>query len=258
MSIDRTILLLKNIHYSYGKQSVLENISCEIKKGDFVGIVGQNGSGKSTLIKIILNLLQQNIGDIRLFEKSTENFNEWWRIGYVPQNISISNMYFPATVEEVMSLGLLSKKDFSRRITKEDKMNIKLKLTQFNILDLKNKLIGALSGGQLQRVFLAKALLLDPDFLILDEPASALDTATRKEFFSYLQDENQKRRMTILFVTHDMSHIADSANKLMFLDKKVLFYGSFKQFCISPQMTKFFGKEAQHSICHQHIDHEHH
>ena len=80
MSIDRTILLLKNIHYSYGKQSVLENISCEIKKGDFVGIVGQNGSGKSTLIKIILNLLQQNIGDIRLFEKSTKNFNEWWRI----------------------------------------------------------------------------------------------------------------------------------------------------------------------------------
>jgi zinc transport system ATP-binding protein len=113
-------------------------------------------------------------------------------------------------------------------------------------------LIGELSGGQLQRVLVARAIVNEPDLLILDEPTTALDPETREIFFNTLQKLNKSKNTTIILVTHDMGSIGKYASKLLYLDKSIIFYGSFENFCSSRDMGSYFGEFAQHLICHRH------
>ena len=117
---------------------------------------------------------------------------------------------------------------------------------------LRGSLIGELSGGQQQRVLLARALVHRPRILILDEPTVALDPQSRENFYLTLQKLNKEEGITILFVTHDSGTIGKYAGKLLYLDKKVIFYGSFDRFCSSSAMTDYFGKSSQHVICQRH------
>ena len=121
-----------------------------------------------------------------------------------------------------------------------------------DIHEIKDKRIGELSGGQQQRVLLARALIGEPEFLILDEPTTALDPETRDNFFSTLKELNQNQRVTIIIVTHDVADIGKYASKLLYLDKRIIFFGSFENFCSSADMANYFGEFAQHLICHRH------
>ena len=125
-------------------------------------------------------------------------------------------------------------------------------LELLEISGIRNRLIGDLSGGQQQRVLIARALVNEPELLILDEPASALDPETRDNFFALLQDLNEKRGVTIIMVTHDIGGIGEYASKLLYLDKKIIFFGGFDEFCRSENMAQFFGSASQHIICHEH------
>ncbi|MBL0226867.1 MAG: metal ABC transporter ATP-binding protein [Geobacteraceae bacterium] len=246
------IVATEGLGCSYREGCVLEDISFTVTAGDYVGIVGPNGSGKSTLVQALLGLVPVSSGAARLFGSRCDGFNQWGRVGYLPQSLHLLNPVFPATVAEVVGLGLLSLKSFPRRFTRHDRNTVDALLEELGIYDIRTKLIGELSGGQQQRVLLARAMVNEPELLILDEPTAALDPETRQRFYQMIADINRTRGVTVLLVTHDTGVIGQHASKMLYLDKRMLFYGSFEDFCHSPEMSSLFGEHSQHLMCHRH------
>ncbi len=244
-----TIVESRNLFISFGSLPVLSDVCFRIQQGDYVGLVGPNGSGKSTLIKCILGLFRPARGSVTLFGNDALLMQNREKIGYLPQRIDFFNPRFPSTVAEIVSQGLIARKragkDLGRRQT--DKM-----LELLEITGIRNRRIGDLSGGQQQRVFIARALVNEPDLLMFDEPASALDPEMRDNFFSLLRELHEKKKVTIIMVTHDIGGIGEHASKLLYLDKRVIFFGGFDEFCRSENMAQFFGAASQHIICHEH------
>jgi zinc transport system ATP-binding protein len=236
----------------YNSIEVISEVSFSVQAGDYVGLVGPNGSGKSTLIKAILGLVTPTAGSVRLLGSFSSEMKGREKIGYLPQKMSFFNPNFPATVKETVSLGMVTEGRFLKRLSRRDEEMIDRALELLNISDLQRKMIGDLSGGQQQRVFIARALVNEPEVLLLDEPTTALDPETRDGFFELINCLNRERKVTVMLVTHDLGTIGQFARKLMYLDKKIIFFGGFDDFCRSEEMTKFFGPSAQHLICHRH------
>ncbi|KAF0182497.1 MAG: zinc transport system ATP-binding protein [Nitrospirae bacterium] len=250
-----TVLSVRNFSFRYAASPVLTDITFDAGPGDYVGLVGPNGSGKSTLIRAVLGLIPAALQNIHLFGAPASGFREWKRIGYLPQRIGQFNPQFPATVQEIISLGLLSTKPaFPKRRTAGEEEAVMRALELLGIKDLRRKMIGELSGGQQQRVFIARALVNSPELLILDEPTAALDPDTRERFYELLDSLNRKQKTTIILITHDIGSIGRYANRLLYLDKRVVFYGGFDDFCRSTEMASYFGDYSQHIICHRHND----
>ncbi|MFA5130404.1 MAG: metal ABC transporter ATP-binding protein [Patescibacteria group bacterium] len=247
-----SILSVKHLSFRYESDEILSDLSFDVQEGNFIAMAGPNGAGKTTLIKILLGLEKANKGTVKLFGTPLERFREWGRIGYLPQRVNAFNPLFPATVQEAVNLGRLSHKRYPKTLLPSDDAHVLHMLEQMGILNLKDELVSNLSGGQQQRVFLARALISDPSLLILDEPTTALDPQTREQFFDLLQSLNKKKRVSIIIVTHDTSTIGQFAQELMYLDKKIIFYGKFEEFCSSKDMEHYFGTFSQHLICHQH------
>jgi len=247
-----TIVTVNNLTFRYNSMDVLSNISFDVNAGDFIGLVGPNGSGKTTAIKVILGLLKQTNGAVSLFGTNVNNFRDWRKVGYLPQKLTHFNPYFPATVKEIVSSGLFSSKKFPKRIQRSDEALIDEALNMTDVADIRDEMIGELSGGQQQRVLLARAVINRPELLILDEPTTALDPEAREKFFQTIMGLNQTRNMTIILITHDIASIGKYAFKLLYLDKQIIFYGSFEDFCVSEKMTNYFGEFTQHLICHRH------
>jgi zinc transport system ATP-binding protein len=176
------------------------------------------------------------------------------RIGYLPQKPPGNGTSFPATVAEIVLTGRLFRKRYPFRYGKEDHSAVRKVLERLRIDHLREKGIGQLSGGQLQRVHLARALVSDPDLLVLDEPTSALDPTIREEFYSLLSELNQSYGMTLIVVSHDVAAMGLYAQKLLYLDKRVVFHGTYSEFCGSEEMTRYFGSASQHLICRRHRD----
>jgi zinc transport system ATP-binding protein len=246
------ILETEHLRFSYNSIPVLEDVSFAIEKGSFVGLVGPNGSGKTTLIKVILGLAGPFAGAIRLFGQKIDDFRSWSRIGYLPQSLTGLNPYFPSTTREIVALGLLSGKRFPKYISRADELDIHEVLDLLGIAGLRDARMGELSGGQQQRVLIARALVQKPELLILDEPTAALDPDAREAFFVTLKTLNETGSTSIILVTHDIGNIGQYANHLMWIDRKLIFYGGFDEFCRSDRMTDLFGANSQHIICHRH------
>jgi zinc transport system ATP-binding protein len=246
------VLTIEGLGFSYNSTGVLDDITFRVKVGDYLGIVGPNGSGKSTLIKAVLGLVDPDHGSVTIFGSPRDRFDDWRRIGYLPQRIKFFNPNFPATVEEIVRLGLLAGKRLPRVATKADDGAVEKTLNLMGITDIRRRLIGDLSGGQQQRVLLARAVVGEPEILILDEPTTALDPETRENFYTLLAHLNRHTGTTVILVTHDTWSIGKYATRFIYLDKRVIFDGTFDDFCRSPEMTAFFGENAQHLICHRH------
>jgi zinc transport system ATP-binding protein len=247
-------IAVENLSFRYDGNEAVTDVSFSVNGGDYVALVGHNGSGKTTLVKLILGILKPIHGSISLFGTDVSQFTSWEKIGYLPQNIALFNPLLPATVKEIVGLGLLSGKHFPKRLRNKDFKKVFDALDQLEIRDLKDTLIGQLSGGQIQRALLARAIVNNPQLLILDEPVSSVDSQTRKEFFAYTAKLNKERKTTVILITHDIAHSGGYAHKLLFLDKRIVFYGNFGEFCVSKKMADEFGAELQHIICHQHED----
>lgn len=247
-----SIVSAENLCFQYNSIEVLSDISFHLEAGDYLGIVGPNGSGKTTLIKLLLGFFKPGKGTISLFGSNPLSFTDWYKVGYLPQKINAFNPHFPATVKEIVSLGLLSRKKYPKNINKSDEPAINSALSLMDVSDIRDELIGELSGGQQQRVLIAKAMACEPELLILDEPTTALDPETREKFFSILTTLNEQKKITIVIITHDIGTIGKYASKLLYLDKKAIFYGSFDAFCSSNEMSGYFGEYSQHLICHRH------
>jgi len=247
-----TVIKTNSLSVNYDKSEAVSNVSFSIESGDFVGLAGPNGAGKTTLVKAILGLLPLSKGSIELFGQSHNEFIAWGKIGYLPQKASTINPLFPATVQEIVTLGLLSGQNFPKRLSKTDVEQTDKVLHELDIYDLKKLMFSELSGGQQQKVLLARALVSQPEALIFDEPSTALDPESREAFFKMLERLNKEKGITILFITHDTGYIGQYANKLMYIDKNLIFYGRFSDFCKSEKMNTYFGTYEHHVICHQH------
>ncbi|MEI6378208.1 MAG: metal ABC transporter ATP-binding protein [Candidatus Falkowbacteria bacterium] len=246
------IINVKNLCFGYGSDDILYGVTFSITPGDYVALSGPNGAGKSTLIKVLLGLAGPYRGKIELFGQNRKLFNDWGRIGYLPQQSNNYNPLFPATAREVVRMGLLAGKSFPKIFNAADNERVSVVMKLMGIEKQKNKMVGELSGGQQQKVFLARALASNPSLLVLDEPSSALDPLSRDSFFALLEELNQEHQTTVIMVTHDTPQIGRYAKTLLYLDKKVVFYGGFNDFCQSPDMGGYFGSYSQHLICHQH------
>lgn len=188
-------------------KSILRDVSLDVRRGDFMAITGPNGGGKTTLLRIILGLLKPTRGSVAIDKNLT--------IGYLPQKNMIDS-HFPITVDEVVEQGLLR----VRSLDREKKRNkAKRALELVGMESRASQPIGQLSGGQLQRTLFARAIVSDPQLLVLDEPLSYLDKKFEHKIYDILADLSKST--TILLVSHEMSTIADMANRHLIVDGSI-------------------------------------
>ena len=216
MSIN-SIIKIKDLHFSYGGPKILENIEIDIKQNEFIGMVGPNGSGKTTLLKIIMGALSPDQGSIEVLGQSpTRSVTE---IGYMPQLTPFSRE-FPISVEEVVLMGRLGKTSSIGFFNKDDKRAAEKAMINVGVEDLKKRAIGSISGGQLQRVLIARALTCEPKIMILDEPTANVDMKIEKDIFDLLKQLNES--ITIIVVTHDIGFISQYINRVACINRTLV------------------------------------
>lgn len=220
--MNKPLVNVKNIGVNYGKQSIIKNLSFQVEKGDYVGIVGSNGSGKTTLVKVLLGLLAPTEGSVEfLYDSKTS-------IGYLPQRTLVNDQFFPAQVEEIVATGLMGSQEGKLMKRKDKQIRVKETLKLLNMDEFMKRKIGTLSIGQQQRVLLARALVSRPDLLILDEPTSALDPKIREDFYEMLHHLHLAHEVTILQVSHDVTSMDKYMNKILLMGFDEIIFGDYQ------------------------------
>lgn len=222
------ILKASHICVAYEGKKVVENVSFEVERGDYLCIVGENGTGKSSLVKAMLGLVPTCCGKAEFNLKNGRK-----RIGYLPQQNVMQNN-FPASVKETVLSGCLSGMKFPKIYGKKERDTAEEYMKYLDIYELGKKSVGELSGGQRQRVFLARALCAADEILVLDEPVSGLDINAAKDLYNCLEKINKEKNITIIMISHDMQSALRYATKILHLDKTLLFYGSKEDYLLSP------------------------
>ncbi|OYD06301.1 metal ABC transporter ATP-binding protein [Paludifilum halophilum] len=242
-----SVLTLKDVHFSYGDQTVLQGVNLSLRRGEFLGLVGPNGSGKSTLIQLALGSMVSDAGEITLFDQPLRRFRDWSKIGYVSQKVNSFNRGFPATVSEVVASGLYGKLGLFRRMKKNDWNKVDETLERVGLSDLSRRNIGRLSGGQQQRAFIARALVHDPELLILDEPTVGVDTRSVEEFYTLLTHLHREKGLSLLLVTHDIGAVTTYVDRIACLNKKIHFHGDPDEFTRKRRkiLSVAYGHEVQ-------------
>jgi len=249
MPIDDPAIVLRNVTYRYDASPALEDVSCSIPQGAYIGVVGPNGAGKSTLIRLILGLVAPSSGSVSVMGTLPQQARKAGRIGYVPQRISQSEFHFPATVEEVVLSGRTALRGLGRFFTHEDRQQSVQAMQAASILKLRHRQIGTLSGGERQRVFIARALTGNPRLLILDEPETGVDAASSREFFALLKTLHEKG-ITILLVSHDLSVMAKEAKTVLCLNRRLIGHCTPHELGNPELLSRLYGTDVsflQHS-----------
>ena len=246
--MNKKLLDVRQLSVSFGRIKALEDVSFSVEENDYLAIVGPNGSGKSTLMKCILGLIES-------FDGSYVYWDDLKRedIGYLPQRSPNQDKHFPATVAEIIQTGLTGKK-VDRKAQSKAILDLSHKL---GIAELLNQKIGYLSGGQSQRVFLARALIQQPKLLIMDEPTSALDPSFRDDFYQLIKKLHDEDGVAIVLISHDLNSVNQYAKNLLYLDQKVVYFGSVQNICMSEALMHQIGPQATAALC-QVDNHEHH
>jgi len=214
-------LEVRNLWAGYNGKPVLEAINFQVDRGDMVGIIGPNGSGKSTLIKTILGLVKPMRGEVLVLGRNGKP--ERHLVGYTPQT-ELVDWDFPVTVFDVALMGRYSRRGLFRRTTKEDREAADASLELVKIFDLRDRLIGELSGGQRRRVLLARAMAHSPELLLLDEPMAGLDATAQHQLLDLL-DELRAKGATVILSTHDLSCVSSRCDKAACLNRRLIAFG---------------------------------
>lgn len=215
--MSKVVIDIDNVSFNYGSVPVLEDISLKIHEDEFIGIIGPNASGKSTLLKLILGLLKPDAGTIQKYnQKCAHKTNH---IGYVPQHVNFARD-FPVTVEEVVMMGHVSSASKFFSFNKDETASGLEAMQTLEIDNIARRQIGSLSGGQLQRVLIARALVCKPNVLILDEPTSNVDMRVEEDIFSLLK--NYSEHMTIIVVSHDIAFISGYVDRVACLNRTLV------------------------------------
>ncbi len=247
------VVSLKDVYFSYENKRILNNINLDIPKGSFLGLVGPNGGGKTTLIQLILGLLTPDQGDISILGQPISTFKHWNRIGFVSQKANSFNKGFPATVFEVVSMGLTTKIGYFRFFNKKHKEKVIQALQQVDMEQYAYQNIGNLSGGQQQRVFIARALVGDPELIILDEPTVGVDYKNVDRFYDLLHELNKKEGISLLLVTHDTGVMTKYATNVACLNQTLHFHGNSEEYTslTDKELSEIYGHPVN-VIVHDH------
>jgi zinc transport system ATP-binding protein len=246
----RPFVELEGVGVSYGEVRVLDGINLTVEPGDFLGIIGPNGSGKTTLLRVMLGLLEPQEGSVRLFGQTPSAFQEWRRLGYVPQRAALDPS-LPVTVHEVVASGLVASLGLLQRIGRAERTRVTDALARVGMEAHARARIGALSTGQQQRVLIARALVSDPELIILDEPTGGVDPEAQTSFYAMLQHLNREREVTLVLVSHDIGVVAKEVTKLACLNRRLIFHGRPGDFLSDAALTALYGPSVR-IVSHDH------
>ncbi len=215
--VDQDVLLeVEGVTFGYGAQPILDDVSLTVRRGDFLAIIGPNGGGKTTLLKILLGLLRPWSGTVR------------WRlsgrrgaVGYVPQFAGFDRT-FPLRVRDVVLMGRLGVRGRFRRFRAEDRRAVAAVLERLGLLQAARSPIGDLSGGQLQRALIARALVSEPEILLLDEPLASIDAESREVLTRTLEELNS--RIPVVVVTHDLTPFAGAVRQIACINRRLNYH----------------------------------
>lgn len=223
--MDKNIIMVRDLGFDYGDGWVFHKLDLDIAKGDFVAVIGANGAGKSTLMKMLAHALPPTVGEIYYYGQPIAEFKQWQKIGYVAQNPMKMQRGFPISVEEVVALGLLQPGKLWHRFNQQEKQALEKALEDFQLTSLRHRKIGELSGGQQQRVFLARAMVHRPEILLLDEPATGIDMASKVALYAMLKRINEEQNVTIVMISHDLELAAEAAKSAICINHGICFRG---------------------------------
>ncbi len=212
-------ITLENIQYSYARAPVLQDITFSVTPGDFFIVIGPNGSGKSTLMKLIAGISQPDKGMVKILERPVHSYrrkNLARQIAFVPQSVPID---FPFTVKEVVLMGRSPYQGMLGLENKEDMEKTQQAITFTGLAHLADRKMNQLSGGECQRVFIARAICQEPSVLLLDEPTAALDLSHQIRIMDLMEKLKSEKQITIVMVSHDVNLAAMYGNRLLLLDK---------------------------------------
>lgn len=245
------IIEIENVSFSYGNVEVLKNITLAIHQGDYISLIGPNGGGKTTLLKVMLGLLKPQSGQVKLFGMNLQDFKDWSKLGYVPQKAINFDPLFPVTVREVVAMGCYGKKGLLKWLNKNDQQNIDNALAQVEMLQHADRLIGNLSSGQQQRVFIARALAGQPEVIFLDEPTVGVDIKAQDDFYSLLTRLNKELDITLIIVSHDVDVVSHEVTEIACLNQSLVYHGEPKKFMKGHYLENLYGKNTRL------VDHKH-
>ena len=238
-------VMISDVSFSYDGTPVLEAANLTVDCGEFVTVVGPNGGGKSTLLRLVLGLLQPARGSISVFGCRPEEAKP--RMGYVPQHLD-TDPSFPATVLDVVLMGRLGRTRTFGTYTKEDARAAMESLVDVELTDLARRPFSKLSGGQRQRTLIARALVSEPDILLLDEPAASLDVAMEKELYDILQ--RLKERLTVLLVSHDLAFVSGFTDTVACVNRTVAVHTTSE---VTPELINdLYGRDVRF-VRHDHL-----
>lgn len=240
-----------HVNFSYDTNEVLHDISFQILEGDYIGFVGGNGSGKTTILKLMLNLLIPQSGEVTLFDSQCSHFKEWYRIGYVPQHVSRGESTFSTTVREIIESGLVTKDRHWVMLRPEDAERIQWAMEVTQTTHLEHRMLHELSGGERQLVFIARALVSKPNILVLDEPTTGVDANAQDRFYGLLTKLNSEHNLTIILVSHDLEVIAREVKTVICVNQSLVCNVSSKEFIEGDYLKQIYGDDMKY-IHHTH------
>ena len=233
------LIRCEHMDLGYENQDAVVDVNMEVCPGDYLCIVGENGSGKSTLMKGLLGLLKPSAGVLTVSEELKTT-----GIGYLPQQTA-AQKDFPASVREVVLSGCLSRRGRRPFYSRTEKRIVAENMERLGITPLAKHCYRELSGGQQQRVLIARALCATTKLLLLDEPITGLDPMAIQDFYAMLRKLNREDGVAILMVSHDLRNAVEEANKILHLQKQVLFYGPAHDYMNSRAAGHFFHEKEQ-------------
>jgi zinc transport system ATP-binding protein len=214
----------QGVSFSFAGTPAVVDVSLRVAPGEFCALVGPNGSGKSTLVRILLGLLQPDSGTVRCLGVEPGELENRWRIGYVPQRHALAPA-LPATVEEVVATGRIARRGWWRPPSGVDRDAVAHALEAVALAPLARRPVGSLSGGEQQRVLIAKALVSEPELLVLDEPVAGVDASAQRAFRDSVVHEVREHGAAVLLVTHELGAVAADLDHVLVMKRSIVFDG---------------------------------
>jgi ABC-type Mn2+/Zn2+ transport system ATPase subunit len=225
---ERPLIAVEDVSLGYGRRPVLRHVSLSVYAGEFLGIVGPNGSGKSTLLKALLGLLPPLSGRVQwgaVGSATDRTSASRLQYGYVPQRDTVDPL-FPLSVRQIVAMGRYGRVGLFRRLRKPDWEAVDEALARVGIQDLARRGYGQLSGGQRQRTLIARALVAEPDLLVLDEPTNGMDLASEHALLELIRQLHEANDLTVLMVTHLLNNVANYADRIAIIADECLDVGA--------------------------------